>query len=77
MEGAEDGSFEVKLESEAIAYQVYLNVHGGLGHRVSDNFFDLFPGESKFVTLRLSAKMTVTALEKAHRIYSYRDSYDD
>jgi len=75
--GKEKGSFELVVSSDTIAYQVYLNLTDALEHRISDNFFDLFPGETKTVTLKPMKSLTLTQLRKSLNTYSYRDSYVD
>ncbi|WP_309398595.1 beta-mannosidase [Cerasicoccus maritimus] len=69
------GEFDITLSSDQIAYQVYLNLVDAIPHRLSDNFFDLFPGESKTVRLRPLQLMNVAEARKALTIYTYRDSY--
>lgn len=72
-----DGAFEIEVSADAIAYQVYLNLDGALPHRFSDNFFDLFPGETKTVTLRPRIDTKVKDIRSALTVYHYRDSYLD
>jgi len=67
----------IDLQTDKIAHQVYLNLAGGTAHRLSDNFFDLFPGEKKTVTLVLPRAMTAAAIRKKLTVFSYRDSYGD
>ena len=74
--GSEPGSFDLELTSNAIAYQVCVNLKGAVPYRIDDNFFDLFPGEKKRVVLRPRRAMTVAQCRKALTVYSYRDSYD-
>jgi len=74
--GAAD-AFEIELSAERFAYQVYLNLDGGLPHRLSDNFIDLFPGSKHRVTLRTQRPMRIAELRAALKTYSYRDSYLD
>ncbi len=75
--GPETGTACLELGSDMIAYQAYLNLAGSIPHRLSDNFVDLFPGETRRVTLRPSKAMTLAEIRKSLEIYSYRDSYDD
>ncbi|GHB98788.1 beta-mannosidase [Cerasicoccus arenae] len=74
---AAGGQFQITLTSDQIAYQVYLNLADAIPHRFSDNFFDIFPGETKTVTLRPLETMTIAQVRQALSIYSYRDSYSD
>ena len=76
-EGVEAGTFEIELTSDVIAYQIYLNLSEGLEHRVSDNFFDLFPGEVKQVILRPKQEMSLDEVRKHLTVYTYKDSYLD
>lgn len=73
--GEEKDSFNITLQSDKIAYQVYLNLNDAVEHRISDNFFDLFPGADKQVVLRPLKPMTLTRVRKLLTLYSYRDSY--
>lgn len=75
--GKGSGAFEVTLSSSAIAYQVYVNLSDAVPHRITDNFIDLFPGESRTLLLRPDKKMTVAQVRKSLSVYSYRDSYAD
>ncbi|WP_309380906.1 beta-mannosidase [Cerasicoccus frondis] len=72
-----DGAYEITLSSDRIAYQVYLNLTNAIPHRLSDNFFDLFPGETKTVTLRPLQPMNIGEVRQALTTYSYRDSFVD
>ncbi|WP_269540901.1 glycosyl hydrolase 2 galactose-binding domain-containing protein [Cerasicoccus fimbriatus] len=74
---ASDGAFAITLSTDKIAYRVYLNLDGAIPHRLSDNFFDLFPGEEKNVTLRLFDNISVAEVRKRLTVYSYRESYLD
>lgn len=75
--GAVSGTYQVELSCDALAYQVYINLDDAIAHRVSDNFFDLLPGEVKIVTLRPSEAFKISEIRKALQVYSYRDSYED
>jgi beta-mannosidase len=67
--------FTVAIASDVIAYQVYLNLRDDHRYRASENFFDLFPGETRTITFRLEQCMTLSTFIKALTIYSYYDSY--
>lgn len=72
-----DGAFDIEVTTDKIAYQVYLNLDGAIPHRLSDNFFDLYPGETKVVTIRPLAELKIKDVRDALKVYSYRDSYLD
>lgn len=72
-----NGAFAIELSSDKIAYQVYLNLAGAIEHRISDNFFDLYPGEIHTVTLRPMQRMSIKDVRDALTVYSYRDSFLD
>lgn len=74
---SKDGAFEIELATDRIAYQIYLNLDGAIPHRLSDNFFDLYPGETKTVALLPLEPLTIKAIREALSVYSYRDSYVD
>ena len=46
-----DGGYEVTLQSDCFVRGLYLSVEGELLH-LSDNFFDLLPGEPRTVSVR-------------------------
>lgn len=71
------GLFDIELTTDKIAYQVYLNLDGAIPHRLSDNFFDLYPGEFKTVTLRPLEPQKAKDIRDALCVYSYRNSYID
>jgi len=48
---------------------------GGLVHRSSDNFFELYPGETKTVTVDFDAKQTAAKLKRQLTHFSLVDSY--
>ncbi len=70
-------TFDLTLTTDALAYQIYVNLGDALAHKISDNFFDVFPGEEKCVTLEVSEPRTVGEIRKLLKVISYRDSYDD
>ncbi len=71
------GGFEIELSSDVFAYQIYINLADTIPHRVSDNFFDLFPGETKRITLTPKDQHSIAAIRKNLEVMSYRDSYAD
>lgn len=68
-------TYAISLSSDAIAYQVYLNLGEAIEHRMSDNFIDCFPGETHTITVRPKLAMTAKQVKQELRILSYRDSY--
>ena len=47
----------------------------GVEHRASDNFFDLYPGERKVVTVEFSRKQTAARLQRRLTYRSLVDTY--
>ncbi|MGA9060731.1 MAG: glycoside hydrolase family 2 protein [Terracidiphilus sp.] len=69
----ENGSFKIRITSPVLARDVYLSF-GDLDAKVSDNYFDLLPGESAMITVtspasieNLRAQMKVISLTDAFR----------
>ncbi len=75
--GAVKGTFEIRVTSDRIAYQVFLNLAEGVEYRLSDNYFDVFPGEVCMVVLRPIKALTLTRVRRLLTVASYRDSYED
>ncbi len=69
------GSYAITASADRIAYQVYLNLDEAIPHRLSDNFFDLFPGETKMLTLRTEQDLPVSEIRKLLSARSYVDAY--
>ncbi|WFB36761.1 glycoside hydrolase family 2 protein [Kiritimatiellota bacterium B12222] len=67
--------FEVTVRSDVPAYQIYLNLAKAREHRISDNFFDLFPGEQKTVMLKTFKPATLAVIKNNLESMSYRDSH--
>ncbi len=66
----------LSMTTENIAYQVFVKPPKGMDFRSSDNAFDLYPGESKFVFVE-SAKGDFMEYDSTPFItFSYRDTYD-
>jgi len=66
-----DGTFRIRITSPVLARDVYLSF-GDLDAKVSDNYFDLLPGETAMITVaspasieNLRAQMTVISLTDA------------
>jgi beta-mannosidase len=53
----EKGSYKVRISSAVLARDVYLSF-GNLDVKVSDNYFDLLPGESTEITVTSAAALT-------------------
>jgi len=64
--------YAITLQSSQLARSVYLSF-GDLDVEVSDNYFDLLPGESATVTLRSSAPLE--QLKSALKLQSLTDAY--
>lgn len=77
IESRENRSFTVELTASCIAHRVYVNLKNAVRHSINDNFFDLFPGETKKVTIHLWNDIIPLEFEKTLTVYSYRDSYLD
>ena len=73
--GAAPGEWEVGVRSPVFAYQVYLNLAESVPHRFEDNFFDLFPGEARTLTLRLEAGWKKADVQRLLIARSYRDAH--
>ncbi len=71
----EEGTYRVELTAKRIAYQVYVNLADSLSHHFSDNYFDLFPGETKRIQLRVDPKLSLAQVRRALRLFSYHDSH--
>ena len=62
------GAYEVTLDTDRIAHQLYLNLAGAMPHRWSDNFVDLVPGETRRLTLRPLEPTSLAELRKHSKI---------
>ena len=60
--GGEDGNYNIRISSAVLAKSVYLSF-GHLDVSVSDNYFNLLPGE----TVEIHAKRTATLYNSNHR----------
>jgi len=65
-------TYTITLRSPMLARDVYLSF-GDLDVKLSDNYFDLLPGEEKTVTLTSSA--TLAELQQARKIMSLTDAF--
>ncbi len=64
--------YEVTLTSDVFARGVYIVIDGTTDYSLSDNFFDMMPGEAK--TVRISTGGNVDGIEKRLRIITYADA---
>ncbi len=69
---AEKGSYTVRVNSPVLARDVYLSF-GNLDATVSDNYFDLLPGESKDIIVNSNA--TLDALKAKMQVVSLTDAF--
>jgi len=74
VEGDGEGGFDVTLTSERPGLWVWLSL-GEADARFSDNFFHLFPGETRTVTARPAAPMSREELESQLAVASLVDTY--
>ncbi len=72
-----DRTFYVTLNTDKIAYQVFLNLREAAVFRTCDNAFELFPGEPARICITTKEPYSAEAFKKLLTVYSYRDSYDD
>jgi beta-mannosidase len=66
------GSYKVRITSPVLARSVYLSF-GNLDVRLSDNYFDLLPGESVEITVESAASLD--ALKAAMKVVSLSDAF--
>jgi beta-mannosidase len=67
-----DGGYSITLRTPALARNVYMS-YGDLDVRMSDNFFDLLPGEPVAITLKTSS--TLDQLKSALKITSLTEAF--
>ena len=70
----EAGRFTAAFSSAVFHHNVQFHLPG-LAYRAEDNFFDLYPNESREVELRLDPKIKLKQIEKAIEITSLVHSY--
>jgi beta-mannosidase len=68
------GIFDLTLAAESFQHQVMWDLPG-IAVKANDNFFDLYPGESRIVRLEVAPDLGLAALEKRLTIQSLADSY--
>ena len=69
--GAE-GSYKIRVTSPVLARSVYLSF-GNLDVKVSDNYFDLLPGET--VEIAVTSGATLEALKAQLKVVSLTDAF--
>jgi len=70
-----DGAFEVRFLSGVFLPHVMVHFENGADFRASDNFFDLFPGQAKVITLKSLPTMNLSDLKKNLRVTSLANHY--
>jgi beta-mannosidase len=68
------GSYTIRISSSVLARSVYLSF-GDLDVKLSDNYFDLLPGETAEIQAQSSA--TLDALRKQMTVISLRDAFGE
>lgn len=68
-----DGGYEVTLISDTFARGVFLSLTGDISNFVSDNYMDLFPGES--VKVKISISLPPSAFKEKLNIVSFVDAH--
>ena len=65
--------FELKFESNALALDVFLSMEEDCSF--SDNYFDLIPGETKRIFLKIDEEIDKKYLYKNLKIITLADTY--
>jgi beta-mannosidase len=68
-----NGSYKIRISSPVLARSVYLSF-GGLDAEVSDNYFNLLPGETREITVKSAAALD--ALKSQLRVISLTDAFE-
>jgi beta-mannosidase len=68
----EKGSYEVRISAAVLARDVYLSF-GNLDAKVSDNFFDLLPGETTEIIVTSAA--TLADIKAQMKVISLTDAF--
>jgi len=68
-----NGAFELRLKTDVLAKNIYLDFEGDTESFFSDNFFDLLPNEVK--TVRVKTKLTLEEIKKRLKMKTLIDSY--
>jgi beta-mannosidase len=66
------GSYKIRITSPVLARSVYLSF-GNLDVQLSDNYFDLLPGET--VEISASSKVALDALKAQLKVISLTDAF--
>jgi beta-mannosidase len=69
--------FEITLQTDVIAYQVFINLKDAMDFRSSDNAFDLFPSETKRVEVKTKESLSLEGFKQLMKVFSYRDTYEN
>jgi beta-mannosidase len=69
-----NGSYRIRVTSPVLARSVYLSF-GDLDVKLSDNYFDLLPGETAEIDATSAA--TLEALKAQLKVISLRDAFGD
>jgi beta-mannosidase len=67
-----NGSYKIRITSPVLARSVYLSF-GNLDVALSDNYFDLLPGET--IEISASSKATLDALKAQLKVISLTDAF--
>jgi beta-mannosidase len=67
-----NGAYELHLSSKVLARSVYVSF-GDTDAQLSDNYFDLLPGEP--VTVTVASKSSLSQLEKSLKVMSLVDAF--
>ena len=67
-----NGSYKIRVTSPVLARSVYLSF-GDLDAKVSDNYFDLLPGETREITVTSAASLD--ALKAQLKVISLTDAF--
>jgi beta-mannosidase len=67
-----DGNYKVRITSQVLARDVYLSF-GDLDVKVSDNYFDLLPGETR--EIGVSSAAGLDKLKAELRVISLTDAF--
>ena len=67
-----DGNFKVTVSSPVLARDVYLSF-GNLDATLSDNYFNLLPGETRSITV--TSKASLDALKAQMKVISLTDAF--
>jgi beta-mannosidase len=72
----EGESWEVSLTSPVFQHRVAIEIEGMPLAGMSDNWFDLYPGRTKTVTMSFAKTVSKAELQRVLRLRSLVDSYE-